>query len=270
MWAAFTRRLTLAALCGGVITCGLVFSQTQDDCKNNPAVWCGPNRNKAPTPAATRAPNNNRRPPRPVAQTPPRPAAPLELHWWVLKRDGKGALREVSIVNDRAREALSIDETFAPSDMLRLAVRAEQDGYLYVIHQPTPQEDGRLLFPSKYYKSADGLVRRGQTFYLPDGLSSPTSWLSLPSASSRETIRLVFSRTPVRELQHNGGDATAVRKDLMESLLKYSPKELTYTVGYPDSVAKVKGAGGGRSIVEVLTLNGPGADKAAAGPVPQN
>lgn len=274
MWAGYTRRLVLVGLLGWGVMCGFVLSHTaaqQDDCKNNPAVWCGPNRNKAPAPGPARTPSTNRRP-RPVAAQPaPRPAVPLELHWWLLKGDGRGAWKPVSIGDDRAREVISIEDTFLPSDQLRLAVRAEQDGYLYVIHQPSPQGDGRLLFPSRYYKSAEGSVRKGQTFYLPDGLASPTAWLSLPTPVASETIRLVLSRERIRELQHTGEEVVNVKKELIESLLKYSPKELSYRVGYPDNVAKVKraGAGDGRNIVEMLTLSGAGADKAAAGPAPQ-
>lgn len=273
LWAGFTGRLVLAGFLGAVSICGFAFSQTgaQDDCRTNPAIRCGPNRGR-PTPTPTRGTNNNRRPPRPSGQNAPAAsvsAAPLGLQWWLLKEDGKGALKPVNVVHDGARESLRVNATFSPNEQLRLAVRAEQDGYLYVIHQPSARGDGRLLFPSRYYKSGDGHVRKGQTFYLPDGLDSPVSWLSLSAGAASETLRLIFSPTRIGVLPNPsltaGGEVT-VKAQLIENMLQYSPQELTYKVGYDDvvTVTKKPNGRGNRNIIEVLTLSGTGADKAAA------
>lgn len=266
----------LAGLLGAVLICGLAFSQTgaQDDCRTNPLIRCGPSKSK-PTPTPTRTSNSNRRP-RPGGHTTAATSAPAELtiKWWLLKEDSKGALNSVVVGYDGPRESYRFNETFSPNEQLRLAVRAEQDGYLYVIHQPSPRADGRLLFPSRYYKSAQGYVRKGQTFYLPDGLDSPKSWLSLSAGAASETLRVIFSPTPIRELPNPSltvvGDVP-VKAQLMENMLKYSPKELTYSFNPEVSVVTVTkklNGGGRRNIVEVLTLSGTGADKAAtAGPV---
>lgn len=255
------------------MVCGLAFSQTgaQDDCRTNPAIRCGPNRAR-PTPAPTRAPNGIRRP-RSNGQTAAvasAPAAPLELQWWLLKEDEKGAFNTVAVVYDGPREALRVDETFSPAQQLRFAVRAEQDGYLYVIHQPAPGRDGRLLFPSRYYKSGEGYVRKGQTFYLPDGLDSPISTLSLRPGAASESLRLIFSPVRIRDMPNpsltTGGDVP-VRAQFIDNMLKYSATDLTYSFGKDNNVVKVtrkSNGGGNRNIVEVVTLSGRGSDKAAA------
>lgn len=181
MRANFIGRVMLSRLFGVVVLCGLLFSQAvaQDPC-DNPNVWCGPEKKKSQKPATTR-PATNRKPRRAAPL-----GKPLQFQWELLKIDNDGKKNLVSIGN------------ISSLDRFLLSIRIVENGYLYVIRQPSPEGDGRLIFPSKYYNRGDNRVLRGDEFILPDCSNSPISML--PSVANERLI-VILSRKPISDLQ---------------------------------------------------------------------
>ena len=57
--------------------------------------------------------------------------------------------------------------TFMPTDHLRLSVKANQRGYLYIIRQKSPEADGEIIFPSTLVNGGKNFVSANYEYILP-------------------------------------------------------------------------------------------------------
>lgn len=82
------------------------------------------------------------------------PLMALQLRLMLVSRDGGEAE-----VNPRA--------AFAPTDRLRLSVKANQRGFLYIIRQKSPESDGEIIFPTPLVNNGNNLVSANYEYVLP-------------------------------------------------------------------------------------------------------
>lgn len=181
---------------------------------------------------------------------------------------------------DGLRKLVSIGDTFSPQDRLLLSVKVNQSGYLYIIRQPSADNDGQLLFPSRYYNGGRNHVREDQEFVLPSDCSDfgAPCWFSLPPSAAKETLTLIFSRDRIPELPNQAsptGGTTMVGARVVSRLLDASAQKLQRIPGVLADRNTVwvrnTNAENNEEVIETLTINGAGVTKAAAaGPATKN
>ena len=134
----------------------------------------------------------------------------LTVQYRVLIRRPNGAQAESSIAS-----------VFHPGDKLRLGVTANQNGYLYVIHQKEGQ-DGQVLFPDSRVNDGQNWVERNQEFILPpvNCTSNPDDcWYEVTADQEKEYFIFVFSRDQITDLPNTPGSTEAARDALTQGVL---------------------------------------------------
>lgn len=136
----------------------------------------------APKPARkpARKPAAPRRQPAPRART-------LAVQYRLLKVNDNGSQVEVSPVT-----------VFNGGDRLRLAVKADDDVYVYVIHQRGPGSPGSVYFPDTRF-AVQNHLRKGEQLVFPSGCAGEATPSrcshEIGGASGQEFFTLVFSRS---------------------------------------------------------------------------
>lgn len=136
--------------------------------------------------------------PKPKAQPRPKPAAPrppapppkartLAVQYRLLKVNDNDSQTEVSPVT-----------VFNGGDRLRLALKADDDVYVFVIHQKGPASPGSVYFPDTRF-AVQNHIRKGEQLIFPSNCTStPTPSgcaYEIDRASGQEFFTLIFSRT---------------------------------------------------------------------------
>jgi len=145
----------------------------------------------------------------PVVQAAYRPQGPhpaLGLRYTILKKKG-----------DDQAEADS-DATFHAGDRIRLAVEANDDGYLYVVNRGS-SGTWKVLFPSPETKDGDNRVQKRVRYEIPSGYT-----FTFDEQAGEEKLFIVLSRQPEPDLEaliyslgQNGKPAVEKPKVLMAS-----------------------------------------------------
>ncbi len=174
-------QITVFSLIWGlcVLTAGTLPCQAQSN--SDTLVWSKANAKKsAPQPRPARA--------RPKVKASP----PLGLELQLLKKTPAGRAEGVNPLS-----------TFFTDDQLRIWVRPNYDGYLYVFnHSETP--DGRplnhpqLIYPDSRIDSGRNFLRQGQEYILPggclDGANPDECWYTITPPVGNEVFTIVYSR----------------------------------------------------------------------------
>jgi hypothetical protein len=124
--------------------------------------------------------------PVPVMNTAYRPQGPrpaLGLRYTILKKAG-----------DQPVEVGS-GTVFHAGDRIRLAVEANDDGYLYVVNQGS-SGTWKLLFPSPEIKDGDNHVQKRVRYEVPSGYT-----FTFDEQSGEEKLFIVLSRQPEPDLE---------------------------------------------------------------------
>ncbi len=124
--------------------------------------------------------------PVPVMNTAYRPQGPrpaLGLRYTILKKAG-----------DQPVEVGS-GTVFHAGDRIRLAVEANDDGYLYVVNQGS-SGTWKLLFPSSEIKDGDNHVQKRVRYEVPSGYT-----FTFDEQSGEEKLFIVLSRQPEPDLE---------------------------------------------------------------------
>lgn len=125
----------------------------------------------------------------------------LKLEWRVLK-----------VKDDGSDEETSPLAVFHNGDRLRVAVRANQDGYLYIVHQPSPTAPGQIIFPDSRLNNGSNVVTKGEEFVMPSNCPAyiPRRDCSLIVAlpAGQELFHLVFTRDPFTDLPNSASEAS--------------------------------------------------------------
>lgn len=138
---------------------------------------------------------------RPVRRAKAVERAPLlKLEWRVYK------VRE-----DGSQEETSPLALFHNGDRLRVSVRTNQDGYLYIVHQASPTSPGLIIFPDSRLNNGSNVVAKSQEFVLPSNcpVSIPRRDCALivgPPAG-QELFHLLFTRDPFTDLPSTASEA---------------------------------------------------------------
>ena len=130
---------------------------------SNPLLWENPR-----TIVQVKKPGHRTRPGRPRRERKPYLAVRLRL--LILGEDGK-------------ENPTSPETVFHPGDRLRLAVKANQDGYLYIIYRAAPDQDGERLYPDSRVDYGQNFFRKNQEVTVPTtcrGNISPCAYVVTP------------------------------------------------------------------------------------------
>ena len=183
----------LACTLGLLLSCALTGAtiQAQDD---TPSWNKTPSKDKtapaAPSPARTRtrapaATSSARRAPRAAPLTPFTPL--LSMQYRILKVEQNGSQVEVNPIT-----------LFNPGDRIRFSIKADTDGYLYIIRQSNPSAPGKVVFPDAQLMGGQNFLRRGYEFFIPSGCpQGTTSWdcaYTVGADSGQDFYTLVLSR----------------------------------------------------------------------------
>ena len=152
--------------------------------------------------------------PRPVEKAPL-----LKLEWRLNKVAANGSDEETA------------ERTFNSGDRIRLAVRTNQDGYLYAIHQKSKTSPGVVIFPDSAINYGNSRVDRGEEFILPSNcpvnISRRDCSMVLTFSSGEELLHLFFTREPFNDLPISASDATeSIPATLLEKLKNESGQVL--------------------------------------------
>ena len=125
----------------------------------------------------------------------------LKLQWRVLKAKDDGTDEETSPL-----------ALFHVGDRLRLAVKTNQSGYLYIIHQNSPTEPGVIIFPDSRVNNGRNDVDKQQEVILPSncpsGMAPQDCSLQVAPPAGREVFTLVFTRDPFTDLPNTAAEST--------------------------------------------------------------
>lgn len=117
----------------------------------------------------------------------------------------------------------SMASVFHSGDQLRLGVTANQDGFLYVVHQKEGQ-DGQIMFPDSRVNGGENYVSRNQEFVLPPvNCPAPTPdhcWYLVTDDPEKEFFIFVFSRDQITDLPNSAGASEAAKQSLASGILK--------------------------------------------------
>jgi hypothetical protein len=111
-------------------------------------------------------------------------SVPLALRYSVLKQ-----------TNGRYQE-VDPEGTFRSGDRIRITVRPNDEGYLYVVMRGS-SGTWSLLFPSKEFANGDNKLKRGQDYQIPTGGQGQ---FVFDERAGEERLFLVFARQPEQNL----------------------------------------------------------------------
>ena len=162
---------------------------------------------KAP-PVAVR--NVRGRIPKPSAKRIQEPLLAVQLRLMLVNRDGSE-----SEANPLA--------TFTPADRLRLSVKANQRGFLYIIRQKTPESEGEIVFPTSLVNAGKNLISANYEYVIPnncpkDAVPNPRDCALIPfpyNESPEEFFTLIFTRDQLVDLPDAVKNTRVSLKNLM-------------------------------------------------------
>lgn len=172
----------------------------------------------------------------------------LTLEWRVLKRGNEGKPQEVNPTT-----------LFHTGDRLRLSIKANQNGYLYIIHNSEGQ-DGTLIFPDSRINNGENYVKKDKEYILPAYCPTPEfddpydCWWKMTPPGGREEFTVIFSRDMITDLPNQSTESGGViRRQIIEDLVSHSGQKLRRT-SRPD-LDPQQGGGAGRYITWVTNIN---------------
>ncbi|HKX00282.1 MAG TPA: DUF4384 domain-containing protein [Bryobacteraceae bacterium] len=185
----------------------------------------------------------------PVIQAAYRPSGPrpaLGLRYTILKRTADGQVET------------SADAVFHAGDRIRLAVEANDSGYLYVVNRGS-SGTWKLLFPSTEIKDGDNRIERRVRYEIPSGYT-----FTFDEQQGEEKLFIVFSRQPETDLEKLiyslGQPNPAKEKPAVEK-----PKMLLASAAFSDDlISKLRNVYARDLIVEKVDDEQPGPKKETA------
>lgn len=172
----------------------------------------------------------------------------LTLQWRVLKRapDGIGIETNPNTI-------------FHTGDRLRLAVKANQDGYLYIIHHSEGQ-DGTIIFPDSRINNGENFIKKDDEYLLPAYCPTPEfddpkdCWWRMMPPAGREEFTVIFSRDMITNLPNQVRESGGVIKERLIEELKAGSHQTLKRTSRP-ALKPSEGGGAGRYITWVSNTN---------------
>ncbi|MEJ7617310.1 MAG: DUF4384 domain-containing protein [Pyrinomonadaceae bacterium] len=203
---------------------------------------------KPPRRGRVRQPPKRRR-----ARPEPVEKAPLmTLQWRVMKVGADG--------NDQDTNPGAV---FYPGDRLRLAVKVNQSGYLTIVHQSGPDQDGMIVFPDSRINGGQNFVEKNQECVIPSacpaGMNSRDCSLMVAPPAGVEIFTLIFSRDLISDLTIKAAQAGGLKPQMLQEFKAESGQVLKRKRGVgtgPYAIWVINtNAQDNEEIIETLVLN---------------
>jgi hypothetical protein len=125
---------------------------------------------------------------------------------------------------------------FHTNDRLRLSVKANQDGYLTIIRQSNPNEDGQILFPTSLLNDGANYVNANKEFVVPSNCPANVRAADcayvIPESAGTQIFTVIFSRDLILDLPENAKTPTgAIKAQLINEVESSSIKQLEIKPG---------------------------------------
>jgi hypothetical protein len=134
-------------------------------------------------------------------------------------------LRLLSVDKDGKETEVAPFVAFTPNDRLRMSIKANQTGYLYVIRQASPESDGEIIFPTTLVNNGSNLVKANVEYVLPR--NCPAEYIPEPrdcalqlfpyDQSPQEYFTLIFTRDSLIDLPNDVKNTRVSLANLMSA-----------------------------------------------------
>jgi hypothetical protein len=114
---------------------------------------------------------------------------------------------------------------FTTNDRLRMSIKANQTGYLYVIRQATPEADGEIIFPTTLVNNGSNFVKANVEYVLPR--NCPVEYVPEPrdcaltlfpyEEAPQEYFTLIFTRDSLVDLPNDVKNTRVSLANLMSA-----------------------------------------------------
>jgi hypothetical protein len=115
------------------------------------------------------------------------------------------------IMHDGSEQEIGQQSLFKHNDRLRISVRANQYGYLYVVHQSSPASPGTFVFPNVQLNDGSSAIGRGEEIVLPSNcpinIERRDCAFILSRSEGPEQLYLIFTRDAFIDLPNTAADA---------------------------------------------------------------
>ncbi len=161
---------------------------------------------------------------RPVPKTGRQQAALLTLQWHLFQR-----------ISDTKQEEADPSREFQTGDLLKLAITANQTGYLYIVNQPEGK-DGVLLFPDLRINKGQNHVIKDKEYVIPsycqDFDDPKDCWFKMAPPAGTETLIVIFSRDKITTLPNQISKPNSpVERAKVEQLISSSDQTVKQLTG---------------------------------------
>ncbi len=153
----------------------------------------------------------------------------LTLQWRLLERGNKNVQQEADPT-----------QVFHTGDQVKLAITANQTGYLYVI-QRMNSGDGNFVFPDPRINNGLNNVKKNQEYVVPSfcpRFPDPNDcWWEMTPPAGRENFIVVFSRDKFDKLPSHVAESDGdyeypvIKSDLIEDLINASRQKVRKATG---------------------------------------
>ncbi len=230
MWAK--KRILLVVLLATVLIDPLLLQNTFS--QSSSLEWRKPV-------AIIRKPNVGSRPRKQIVPL-------LTLQWQVLKRAQAGKIQ--------ATNPLTL---FHSGDQLRLAIKVNQEGYLYIIHQ-TEGQPGTIVFPDSRIDNGQNYVKKDQECIIPNYCPSfknaaEDCWWTMDNNQGKEIFTVIFSRDLPISLKHVIEAGGIVEQKFIDDLKIKSGQQLKYNGQKTGTFNTTRNTDEGRYITFVSNIN---------------
>ncbi|MFY9558198.1 MAG: DUF4384 domain-containing protein [Blastocatellia bacterium] len=151
-------------------------------------------------------------------------AALLTVQWHLIER-GTG---NTQLEADSTKE-------FQTGDQVKLAITANQSGYLYIINQPKGR-DGVVIFPDVRINKGRNYVLKDKEYVVPSFCPSfedpKDCWFEMKPPAGTETLIVIFSREKITTLPNQVDEAYGVvNRKTVEQLIASSEQKVEQKTG---------------------------------------
>jgi hypothetical protein len=166
----------------------------------------------------TYKPKPDRKPPeRPRKRVEPKSL--LTLQWRLFERE-----------NGNVKNEVDPKTVFGPADQVKLAITANQAGYLYIINQEQGK-DGVLLFPDPNVNGGANYVEKNKEYFIPDKCDNEPDaadcWMEWTPKPDTENLVVIFSRDEITTLPKTVTKAhDVVKRADIEKIMANSTKKV--------------------------------------------
>lgn len=134
-------------------------------------------------------------------------------------------LRLLNVDKDGKESEVNPIAAFTTNDRLRMSIKANQTGYLYVIRQASPEADGEIIFPTTLVNNGSNFVKANVEYVLPR--NCPTDYVPNPrdcalqlfpyDESPQEFFTLIFTRDSLVDLPDDVKNTRVSLQNLMSA-----------------------------------------------------